>query len=230
MIFMTLQTETKTGKYLAIITGIFVAVLIISNIASTKIVQIGFLIFDAGTLLFPLSYIFGDILTEVYGYKQTRKVIWTGLFSIILMSVVFAIVGLLPSEANWGNQGAYDVILGIVPRIVIASVIAYFAGEFSNSYIMAKMKIMQKGKELWKRTIGSTLIGEGIDTLIFAFIAFWGTMPTEIFIALIVSNYIFKTAVEILFTPITYAITGFLKKAEGIDEYDYKTDFSPFKL
>ncbi|PIN85318.1 MAG: transporter [Candidatus Diapherotrites archaeon CG11_big_fil_rev_8_21_14_0_20_37_9] len=225
-----MDKQEGPDKYLAIITGLFVAVLIISNIASTKIVDFGIFIFDGGTLLFPLSYIFGDILTEVYGYKKSRKVIWTGFATIMLMSVVFAIVGALPSATGWENQEAFNAILGVVPRIVLASLIAYFAGEFSNSYILAKMKIASKGKALWKRTIGSTVVGEGVDTAIFAFIAFWGTMPMEIFVALVISNYVFKTAIEIIFTPITYYLVNFLKKEEKEDMYDYNTDFSPFSL
>jgi len=221
------QPETK---FFAIITGLFVAVLLISNTASTKIVDLGFFVFDGGTLLFPLSYIFGDILTEVYGYKKARKVIWTGFFSAVLMSVVFAVVGFLPAAEGWENQAAYNAILGVVPRIVLASLIAYFAGEFSNSFVLAKMKIMTKGKMLWARTIGSTIVGEGIDTALFATIAFWGTLPPETFIALLASNYIFKVGVEAIFTPLTYKIVNFLKREEGTNVYDYNTSFSPFKL
>ncbi len=223
------EVEHQT-KFLPIITGLFVAVLIISNIASTKIAEIGLLVLDAGTILFPLSYIFGDILTEVYGFKKARQVIWTGFISLMIMSIVFFIVGLLPSAGGWENQQAYDLILGVVPRIAIASMIAYFAGEFSNSYLLAKMKIITKGKKLWARTISSTIVGQGVDTLLFSVIAFYGVLPMDIFITLIISNYIFKVGVEILFTPITYQIVGFLKKQEHQDVYDYKTNFSPFKI
>ncbi|MDO8634369.1 MAG: queuosine precursor transporter [archaeon] len=217
------------ARFLPAITGLFVAVLIISNIASTKIAQMGLLVLDAGTILFPLSYIFGDILTEVYGYKKARQVIWTGFLSLVLMSVVFFIVGLLPPAEGWGNQPAYDLILGVVPRIAIASIIAYFAGEFSNSFLLAKMKIMTNGKMLWARTIGSTIVGQGVDTALFTIIAFYGVLPFDVFLALVASNYVFKVGVEVAFTPVTYKVTGFLKKEEGIDAYDYDTDFSPFK-
>lgn len=223
-------------RFFAIITGLFVAVLLISNAASTKIVDLEIVyvgvhfVFDGGTLLFPLSYIFGDILTEVYGYRKARQVIWTGFFSAALMSAVFAVVGFLPPAKGWENQAAYDAILGIVPRIVIASLIAYFAGEFSNSFVLAKMKIITKGKRLWARTIGSTVVGEGVDTALFATIAFYGTLPAEIFIALVASNYVFKVGIEVVFTPLTYKIVNFLKRAEGVDAFDYKTNFSPFKL
>ena len=222
--------KPKELRYLSVITGLFVAVLIISNLASTKILDLGFFVFDGGTLLFPLSYIFGDILTEVYGYKKSRRVIWTGFASLILMSVVLAAVSYLPAAQGWENQEAFDAILGVVPRIVLASLIAYFAGEFSNSYILAKMKIKSKGKALWKRTIGSTLVGECVDTLLFVTIAFWGIIPAELFVALVISNYIFKTLIEVFFTPITYRIVGFLKQKEDIDMYDYKTNFSPFRV
>lgn len=224
------RNNSANSSSLPVITGLFVAVLIISNIASTKIVNFGLFVFDGGTLLFPLSYIFGDILTEVYGYKKSRQVIWTGFAAIILMSLTFLAVGMLPAASDWNQQQAFDAILGFVPRIVIASIIAYFAGEFSNSFVLAKMKIWSKGKQLWQRTIGSTLIGEGVDTGIFCLIAFLGVLPTELLIAVILSNYVFKVLIEVLFTPVTYAVVGFLKKKEGIDVYDYGTNFNPFRV
>ncbi len=218
----------KNYKYLSIISVFFVSVLLISNVASTKIVDLKWFTFDGGTLLFPLSYIFGDILTEVYGYRQSRKVIWLGFFMALLMSLIFIIVGSLPSAPGWNNQNAYDLILGLTPRIVIASLFAYSAGEFSNSYILAKMKIWTKGKMLWSRTIGSTLVGELIDSILFILIAFWGILPSSLIITLIISNYLFKTGIEILFTPITYKVVSFLKKKENEDYYDTNTNFSPF--
>jgi hypothetical protein len=223
------ETAAHETKFFAVITGLFVAVLLISNTASTKILDFGPFVFDGGTLLFPLSYIFGDILTEVYGYGKARKAIWTGFFSALLMAIVFAVVGFLPAAQGWENQAAYNAVLGMVPRIVLASLIAYFAGEFSNSFVLAKMKILTKGKMLWARTIGSTIMGEGIDTALFATIAFWGMLPPETFIALLVSNYVFKVGIEVLFTPLTYKIVNFLKREEKTDYYDYKTNFSPFK-
>lgn len=220
----------KNFKYLDIITVFFVVALLISNIASTKIARVGFMALDGGTLLFPLTYIFGDVLTEVYGYKKSRKVIWLGFASCILMAVVFFVVGLLPSASGWDNQDAYMKILGQTPRIVLASLIAYFVGEFSNSFILAKMKILTKGKWLWTRTIGSTLVGELFDSLIFVIIAFTGVVSKELLIELIVFNYIFKTAVEVAFTPLTYLIVNKLKEKEHEDYYDIKTDFNPFKV
>lgn len=220
----------KNYKYLSIISVFFVSVLLISNIASTKIVDLKWFTFDGGTLLFPLSYIFGDILTEVYGYKQSRRVIWFGFFMALLMSVVFMVVGALPSAPGWNNQNAYDLILGLTPRIVVASLFAYSAGEFSNSYILAKMKIWTKGKMLWSRTIGSTLVGEFVDSILFVLIAFWGILPGSLIVTLIISNYLFKTGIEILFTPITYKVVSFLKKKENEDYYDTDTNFNPFNL
>lgn len=220
----------KQYKYFDIIMASFVAVLLISNIASTKILDFGPFTFDGGTILFPLSYIFGDILTEVYGYKRSRRVIWIGFFMTFLMSAVLIIVGKLPAAAGWDNQDAYDKILGLTPRIVIASLVAYFAGEFSNSYTLAKMKIKTKGRWLWMRTIGSTIIGEGVDTFLFVSIAFYGIIPFELLLAVGVSNYIFKTGVEVIFTPLTYKVVKFLKREEQEDYYDTETKFNPFLI
>jgi queuosine precursor transporter len=217
-------------KYYDIILGLFVAVLIISNIASSKILDLGPFTFDGGTILFPISYIFGDILTEVYGYRASRRVIWTGFAAALLMSITLIIVGKLPPAADWGNQDAYNKILGLTPRIVIASLIAYFAGEFSNSFTLAKMKILTKGRWLWTRTIGSTIIGEGVDTLLFVGIAFLGVLPRDLLISVIISNYVFKVGFEAILTPLTYRVVRFLKRHEGVDTYDYGTNFNPFAI
>lgn len=222
----------RSFKHLDTITALFVTVLLISNVASTKIVAFGPLTFDGGTILFPLSYIFGDILTEVYGYRRSRKVIWLGFIAALMMSLTFMIVGALPPAADWTNQDAYDKILGLTPRIVLASLIAYFAGEFSNSFTLAKLKVQTNGRWLWLRTISSTLIGQVIDTTLFILIAFAGVagFSSSLLWTLIVSNYLFKCGVEILFTPITYWITGWLKQQEQEDYYDRTTDFNPFPL
>ncbi|MEM8614504.1 MAG: queuosine precursor transporter [Cyanobacteria bacterium P01_H01_bin.105] len=217
-------------RHLDTITALFVTVLLISNVASTKIVDFGFFTFDGGTLLFPLSYIFGDILTEVYGYARSRKVIWTGFTAALVMSVTFMVVGALPAAPEWAYQDAYDQILGLTPRIVMASLIAYMVGEFSNSFILAKLKVATQGKRLWVRTISSTLVGQVLDTGLFIAIAFSGLFPISLMITLIVSNYIFKCGVEILFTPITYGITTWLKHQENEDFYDRHTNFNPFHL
>jgi queuosine precursor transporter len=221
----------------------FVAVLLISNIASSaKIIDWGVsvaglpLAFDAGTLLFPISYIFGDILTEVYGYAAGRRVIWAGFALSALMGLTLWVVARLPGEANWqatAGQAAYDAILGGVSYggIILASLAAYFAGEFSNSFVLAKLKIATSGRFLWVRTIGSTLVGEGVDTTVFVLVASaFGVFPWAAALSIIVANYIFKVSIEVLFTPVTYRVVSFLKRAEGVDYYDRNTDFNPFKL
>lgn len=230
--FNSLNTPSamRSYRYFYFIVGVFVAVLIVSNTASTKILDLGPFTFDGGTILFPLAYIFGDILTEVYGYRNSRKVIWTGFACLALATLTYYAVGLLPAAEGWTGEEAYQQILGIVPRIAIASLIAYFAGEFSNSYILARMKIWTKGRWLWMRTIGSTLVGEGVDTGLFAVIAFAGALPNSLLIAIIVSNYVFKVGIEVIFTPITYVLVGWLKKREHEDYYDYHTNFNPFAV
>jgi uncharacterized integral membrane protein (TIGR00697 family) len=227
---MQTKKANKQFRYLDLITALFVSILLISNIASSKITVFGPFTFDGGTILFPLSYIFGDILTEVYGYGKDRKVIWIGLICNLLMAAILMIVGALPPASDWHNQSAYDAILGLTPRIVFASITAYFVGEFLNSFTLAKMKIFTKGKFLWTRTVGSTLIGEFFDTMLFVTIAFSGLFSTPDLITLLVSNYIFKVGVEVLFTPVTYAVVNFLKRVEHEDYYDRKTNFNPFIL
>lgn len=230
-------------KYFDLVMAAFVAVLLISNIASSaKIVDWGISIrglrlsFDAGTLLFPLSYIFSDILTEVYGYGKSRRVIWAGFGAALLMSVCLFIIGKMPGEAQWlqyAGDSAYAAILGGVASggIITASLCAYFLGECSNSFVLANMKVWMNGRRLWMRTIGSTLIGEGIDTTVFTIIACaLGVFPWEIAMSLIVANYVFKVAIEIVFTPVTYGIVAFLKRAEHEDYYDRGTNFNPFRL
>ena len=233
----------KAYKYYDVVMAIFVAVLLLSNIASSaKIIDWGVglsglrLSFDAGTLLFPVSYIFGDILTEVYGYARARRVIWVGFAAAALMSVFFAIVQRMPGEAAWlGYAGdeAFQAILGGVSSggIIMASLAAYFLGEFSNSYILAKMKVLMQGRRLWMRTIGSTLVGQAIDTCAFILLAcVFGVFPWEIAMSLLIANYLFKVGIEVLLTPATYRIVGFLKRAEQEDYYDRKTDFNPFHV
>jgi hypothetical protein len=224
-----METVNKE-KLLPIITGLFVGVLVLSNILATKMLQYGPFVSDGGTLLFPLSYIFGDVLTECYGYKASRKVIWTGFFMIILMSFNIWIIGILTSEPNWVFQDAYNSILMPVPRIVLGSVFGYFSGEFANSFVLSKMKIFTKGKYLWMRTIGSTLVGEFVDSIIFVAIAFLGLYPINVLLIMVISNYIFKTLIEVLFTPLTYKIIHFVKKFESIDVYDHGINYSPFVI
>jgi uncharacterized integral membrane protein (TIGR00697 family) len=221
---------SKPFRHLDTLTGFFVAVLLISNVASTKILDFGWFTFDGGTLLFPLSYIFGDILTEVYGFSRSRKVIWLGFAGAALMSATLALVSSLPPAQGWHHQEAFEAILGTTPRIVAGSLAAYWSGEFLNSYVLAKLKVLTKGKWLWTRTIGSTLAGEALDTAVFAVIAFAGVLETPLLVTLIVSNYVFKCGVEIVFTPATYAVVRWLKNVEGTDWYDRGTDFNPFSF
>jgi uncharacterized integral membrane protein (TIGR00697 family) len=230
-------------RLLDTLTALFVMVLLISNISSAaKIVdlRISFgtfpLAFDGGTFLFPLSYIFGDVLTEVYGYRRSRRVIWIGFGCAALTSLFFFMLGKLPGEVSWEKavgQAAYDSVLGSVGNgaIIVASLSAYWAGEFSNSYILAKLKIMTRGRWLWTRTIGSTLVGEGIDTILFVGIAtMLGVFPATAMWSILVANYLFKVGVEGVMTPVTYRLCSFLKQIEGVDAYDYDTAFNPFNL
>ena len=222
--------QKESFKYYSIVSTFFVATLMISNVVATKLFSLGPLIFTGGILIFPITYIFGDILTEVYGYSRSRKIIWTGFIALIFMSLIYWIVGLLPPAPTWQNQDAYVAILGLVPRIVLASIIGYWAGSFANSFVLAKMKLLTKGKHLWSRTIGSTIVGEGVDTALFVSIAFYGIVSGGILVLAILSGYVFKVTYEVVATPITYKIVGFLKKAEGIDYYDSNTKFSPFSF
>jgi uncharacterized integral membrane protein (TIGR00697 family) len=220
----------------------FVAILIISNVASSaKIVDLGFslfgvgLAFDGGTLLFPLSYVFGDVLTEVYGFRASRRVIWTGFAALALASFIFLVLRFLPGDREWesyAGSAAYDAILGGMSSggIALASLLGYWVGEFSNSAILSRMKVLMKGKLLWVRTIASTLAGEFLDSLVFVFIAsLTGVFGWELFLTLVLTNYLFKCAVEALMTPATYLAVGGLKKAEGVDAYDAGISFNPFK-
>lgn len=225
--------NVNKGKLLPMITGAFVGILILSNILAAKMVQIGPFVFDGGTLLFPLSYIFGDCLTEVYGYKSSRKVIWTGFAMIILMAINIWITGILPAEKSWTFQESYNNVLMMVPRIVLASLCGFFAGEFSNSFVLSKMKVLTNGKHLWMRTIGSTVVGEFIDSILFVAVAFIGLYPLSVLVIMAISNYLFKTFIEIVFTPITYKAVKSIKKYEGVDVYDkgFKSkDYNPFVL
>jgi uncharacterized integral membrane protein (TIGR00697 family) len=218
----------KRYRYLDLIMAVFVTVLIVSNIASTKVMVLGPFTFDGGTILFPLAYIFGDVLTEVYGYRASRRVIWTGFACLALMAVTLGIVDLLPPASDWTLQEAYHAILGQTPRIVLGSLAAYWAGEFVNSYILAKLKVFTDGRWLWVRTISSTIFGEGVDTSIFLLIAFLGVWSNELLWTVFFSNYVFKVGVETVFTPLTYQVVKRLKQVENEDFYDRETNFNPF--
>lgn len=220
----------KSYKYFTFITVTFTTVLILSNVTSTKIVQIGWLTFDGGTILFPLAYILGDILTEVYGYAKTRQVIWTGFIMNLIMIAILWLVGTLPAAADWGLQESYNNILGVVPRIVLASLAAYLIGEFTNSYILAKLKVKMRGKKLWFRFLSSTIIGQLLDTTIFLVIAFAGVLPWSLIGTIWITNYIFKILIEVALLPATYHLVTWLKIKEAVDFMDNKTNFNPLKL
>jgi uncharacterized integral membrane protein (TIGR00697 family) len=225
-------------RYFEFVMVAFVVVLVCSNlIGPAKIAEVnipfwGPYVFGAGVIFFPISYIFGDILTEVYGYSRARRVIWAGFGALIFAAVMAAVVVALPPASFWEHQKAYEVAFGNAWRIVAASMIAYFCGEFVNSFVLAKMKVWTNGRALWTRTIGSTIFGEAVDSAVFYPLAFYNTgiIPNEALLTVMVAQFVTKTLVEVVFTPVTYAIVGFLKRAEHEDYYDRDTDFNPFKL
>jgi queuosine precursor transporter len=227
-------------RYLDLIQAAFVTVLLLSNLlSSAKIIELGSigslqLAFDAGTLVFPISYIFGDILTEVYGYRQSRRVIWTGFAAMVTMAIFVWLAGVLPGESYWEDtvgQHAYSAILGGISGLVVASLIAYLVGEFSNSYVLARMKVASRGRWLALRTITSTLVGQGLDTLVFFTIAtLLGVFPVALFGTLVITNYLLKVLVEVLFTPVTLYVVAWLKREEEEDYFDSDTDFNPFRI
>lgn len=202
---------------------LFVSILIISNIASTKIVAIGPVVFDAGTILFPFAYIIGDILTEVFGFKRTRRVILIGFVSLLIAVLTFTAVQYLPSDPSWPNQAAYESILGFIPRIAIASFIAYLIGETLNSYVLAALKVRFKGRRLWMRMISSSFVGHLVDTVIFSLIAFAGVIPGDVLVSLIVTVFFMKMATELVVSPITYRIIMMAKQRYQVDVYEKPT-------
>ena len=209
----------------------FVAVLICTNfISAPKRVTVEGFTFGAGVLFFPISYLFGDILTEVYGYARSRKVVWAGFGGLVFASVLSWTVLALPPDPTWPNQAAWETVFGNAPRVVGASMLAFFAGEFANSYTLAKLKVRTGGRFLWLRTIGSTVVGEAVDSLIFYPVAFLGIWQPDRLAAVLLANYSLKVAWEVLMTPVTYRVVAFLKRAEGVDHYDVATDFTPFSL
>lgn len=228
----------RNYKYLPIVTGLFTAVLLISNILDVKIFKIfdfGFGALDsfnmpAGVLIFPLGYVFGDLLTEVYGYTTSRKIIWTGFASLLLFIVFSKLAIMLPTGDGWNLQEQYSTVLSHVPRIVIASMVAYFSGEFTNSFILAKMKVKTEGKGMAKRFVVSTIFGQLVDTAVFVIIAYTGQMPIYILISVLVPAWLFKVAWETVALPLSIPLVKWLKKVENEDYYDKNTNFNPFKL
>lgn len=223
-------------RYYDFVMAAFVAIILLSNvIGAGKVAQIwlpgvGYWPFGAGILFFPISYVIGDVLTEVYGYARARRVIWAGTVAVLFMAVMSWVVVALPPAPNWTNQAAYETIFGQVPRIVLASVCAFWAGEFVNSYVLARMKIWTAGRMLWARTIGSTIAGQGIDSLIFYPLAFWGAAgwTNDLVLKVLITQWVLKVSWEVILTPVTYSVVGFLKRREGVDVYDEGTDFTPF--
>jgi queuosine precursor transporter len=212
-----------------IVMAAFVAILLLSNvIGAGKVATLGGYEFGAGILFFPVSYVIGDVLTEVYGYARARRCIWVGFCALLFMAFMSFVVVSLPPAVGWTGQAAYESVFGQVPRIVFASIIAFWAGEFVNSFVLARMKIMTKGKHLWTRTIGSTVFGQAIDSIIFYPLAFLGVWSSAQVMTVLITNWLLKVLWEALLTPVTYAVVGWLKRHEGVDIYDEETNFSPF--
>ena len=232
------MSEKRVYRYYDVVMVAFVTVLVCSNlIGPAKIVQVdlplwGLLTFGAGAMFFPISYVFGDILTEVYGYERSRRVIWIGFGALAFASFMAWVVVSLPPAPFWKNQAAYEIAFGSAWRIAAASLVAFVCGEFVNSYVLAKMKLWTEGRWLWMRTIGSTIFGEGVDSLLFYPLAFYGSgiIPNDKLPQVMLAQFVFKVGVEVLFTPITYRIVGALKRAEKEDYYDRNTNFNPFKV
>ena len=216
-------------RYYDLLVHVFVVLLLISNLVGQKITALGPVRVGGAQLLFPLTYIFGDVFTEVYGYGASRRAIWIGFFASGLLSLMCVFMVWLPPAPGWHNQAAYRTVFYQVPRMVAASLIAYWCGEFANSFVLAKMKLWTDGKYLWTRTVGSTVVGQAVDTIVFMTLAFGGQLTASLIGSLIVWGYLFKVAYEVLATPLTYKIVNFLKRHEGVDTFDRSTDFNPFR-
>jgi hypothetical protein len=223
----TVADQQKYSPWFVISVAIFITCLITANITAVKLVNVWGFVLPAGIIIFPISYIFGDILTEVYGYRQARRVIWLGFLCNLIAVVTIWVGQILPPASFWSGQAAYERILGYTPRLLLASFLAYLLGEFTNAFVLAKMKIATKGRWLWSRTIGSTLVGEGLDSLVFITIAFIGEIPMPELASAIVTQWLAKSAYEAAVTPLTYVAVNFLKRSEGIDVYDDDTQFNP---
>lgn len=231
---ITPRGQEPQFRYYDFVMAAFVTILLLSNVLGaakqTYVTVLGEnYIYGAGILFFPIGYVIGDILTEVYGYARARRVIWVGFAALIFMAFMSWVVVKMPPADGWTGQAAYEQIFGQVPRIILASITAFWAGEFVNSYVMARMKIWTKGKHLWSRTIGSTFVGQGVDSIIFYPLAFLGVWETQTVFIVMFTNWLLKLGWEILLTPITYKLVSFLKSREGVDIYDYDTNFTPFK-
>jgi hypothetical protein len=223
-----LTTQPRVFRFFDLLLSIFVVILLISNLVGQKICAFGPFRVSGAQLLFPITYIFGDVFTEVYGYSASRRVIWIGFFASGLLALMGIISVALPPAPDWPNQKAFAIVFDFVPRLVAASLVAYWCGEFANSFVLAKMKLVTKGRYLWTRTVGSTVVGQAVDTAVVMILAFGGSLSAPLILNLILSGYAFKVSYEVLATPLTYAIVNFLKRVEGVDTFDYGTRFSPF--
>jgi len=213
-----------------VVVAVFLTALITANIVAVKLISVAGLVLPAAVVIFPVSYIVGDVLTEVYGYRQARRVIWLGFLCNALAVAAIVVAEALPPAPFWDGQAAFERILGLTPRILAASALAYLAGEFANAAVLARMKVATRGRFLWARTIGSTVVGQGLDSTVFIVAAFAGTVATEALAAMVVTQWAVKTAYEAAATPVTYAVVGFLKRREGIDVYDAETPLNPLSL
>lgn len=222
--------KSQVSIWFIVVAAVFVTSLITANIIAVKLVGIAGIVFPAAVIIFPVSYIFGDVLTEVYGFRRARQVIWLGFFCNLLAVIAIYLGQILPSANFWKGQAAYEQILGFTPRLLVASFVAYLIGEFANSIILAKMKIATQGRWLWSRTIGSTLVGEGLDSIVFISVAFTGAIPLTAMISTIVTQWLMKSIYEIVMTPFTYIVVNFLKHKEEIDFFDRDTRFNPLRV
>lgn len=218
------------SHYFLLIVSVFITCLITANIIAVKLVGVFGLVLPAGIIIFPVSYIAGDVLTEVYGYRQARRVIWLGFFCNLVVVVAIWLGQILPPASFWDGQAAYKRILGYTPRLLAASFLAYLVGEFANSFVLAKMKIVTNGRWLWTRTIGSTVVGQGLDSAVFITLAFVATIPLTALMSVIVTQWLAKVVYESAATPLTYVVVNFLKRKEGVDMYDRETRFNPFLI
>ena len=230
------MNATRSPRYIDVIAAFFAVALVVSGVVATKIINFGSvgplnIVADGGAVMFPLTYILGDVLTEVYGYRYARRVIWLGFSALLFSTAIFAIVGALPADPSYTNQAAYEAVLGMVPIIVVASLTAFLFGEFTNSYVLAKLKVYMRGRHMWVRLIGSTIVGEFFDTAIFCGIVAIGFgMTFADFFGYFLVGWIFKTLVEVIMLPVTYRVIAFLKAEEGLDAYDTNTHFTPLSI
>ncbi|MCC7275677.1 MAG: queuosine precursor transporter [Alphaproteobacteria bacterium] len=227
---MTSPAAGAVSQRFLVVVALFVTCLVVANIVAVKLVAIGGLIVPAGVVVFPVTYILGDVLTEVYGYSRARRAIWLGFLCNLLAVAAIVVAGALPPADFWDGQPAFERILGQAPRLLAASFVAYLVGEFVNAYVLARLKVAMEGRMLWVRTIASTLIGQLFDSAVFVALAFAGVMPPSLMAAAILTQWLFKSAYEAAATPVTYAVVGWLKRAEGIDVYDRRTRFNPLAL